>query len=160
MGDQEKEYQDPQAVTLKRGTLWVQGKGKGSPWHLVQSCLTLGRSAHPCFQAIEPVFCPKTVSVVMWPARLGTECCYLPTEVVPIYLLAFLHIFKLLGWQELGQAPGPHSVTWIWSYDCWPSDLAAQRCLWFNPQYHHTPQILATIVNNYSQELLSSCKFV
>ena len=29
------------------------------------------------------------------------ECRYLPTEVIPIYLLAFLHAFELLGWQEL-----------------------------------------------------------
>ena len=33
-----------------------KGKGKGSPWHLVQSCLTLGCGAHPRFQAIEPAF--------------------------------------------------------------------------------------------------------
>ena len=33
---------------------WI--KNKGSPWHLVQSCLTLGRGAHPRFQAIEPAF--------------------------------------------------------------------------------------------------------
>ena len=38
---------------------------------------------------------------------------YLPTEVVPIYLLTFLHAFELLGWQELGQAMGAHSVVWI-----------------------------------------------
>ena len=66
-----------------------------------------------------------------------TECCYLPTVVVPIYLLAFLHAFELLGWQELGQATG--AVAWIQSYDCWSSDLAAQRLLWFNPQPHHAP---------------------
>ena len=62
---------------------------------------------------------------------------YLPTEVVPIYLLAFLHAFELLGWQELGQVTGAHSVTWIRSYDGCSSDLAAQRFLWFNPQRHH-----------------------
>ena len=80
--------------------------------------------------------CPKTVSVVTWPARLDTKRCYLPTEVVPIYLLAFLHAFELLGWQELGQSDGS-SVTWIQSYDCWSSELAAQRLLWFYPQRHH-----------------------
>ena len=41
--------------------------------------------------------------MVMWPAQLDTEHCYLPTMVVPIYLIAFLHAFELLGWQELGQ---------------------------------------------------------
>ena len=38
------------------------------------------------------------------------ECRYLPTVVVPIYLLGFLHAFELLGWHELGQATGVHSV--------------------------------------------------
>ena len=69
--------------------------------------------------------------------QLDTERRYLPTVVVPIYLLAFLHAFELLGWQELGQATGAHSVEWIRSYDCWSSDLAAQRLLQFNPQHHH-----------------------
>ena len=59
---------------------------------------------------------------------------YLPTKVVPIYLLAFLHAFELLDWQELGQATGAHSVAWIRSYDGWSYDLAAQRLLPFNPQ--------------------------
>ena len=45
---------------------------------------------------------------------LDTERCYLLTEVVPIYLLAF----ELLGWRELGEATGAHSVAWIRSYDC------------------------------------------
>ena len=75
--------------------------------------------------------------MVTWPACLDTERCYLPTVVVPIYLLEFLHAFKLLGWQELGQATGAHSVAWIRSYDCRSSDLAAQRLLQFNPQRHH-----------------------
>ena len=44
--------------------------------------------------------CPKTVSVVMWPEQLDMEHHYLLTEVVPIYLLTFLHAFELLGWQE------------------------------------------------------------
>ena len=60
---------------------------------------------------------------------------YLPTVVVPIYLLAFLHAFELLGRQELGA----HSVMWIRSYDGWSSDLAAQRLLQFNTQHHHVP---------------------
>ena len=67
---------------------------------------------------------------------------YLPAVVVLIYLLIFLHAFELLGWQELGQATGAHSVVWIRSYDCWSSDLAAQRLLWFNPQRHHVPQVV------------------
>ena len=75
----------------------------------------------------------------MWPARLDMEHCYLPTEVVPIYLLTFLHAFELLGWQELGQVMGAHSVVWIQSYDCWSSDPAAQRLLRFNPQRHYVP---------------------
>ena len=75
----------------------------------------------------------------MWPARRDTERCYLLTVVVPIYLLAYciLHAFKLLGWWELGQATGAHSITWIRSYDCRSSDLAAQRFLRFNLQHHH-----------------------
>ena len=60
-------------------------------------------------------------------SRLDTEHCDLPTEVVPIYQLTFLHAFKLLDWQELGQATGAHSVTWIRSDDSGSSDLAAQR---------------------------------
>ena len=42
----------------------------------------------------------------MWPAGLDTERRYLPTKVVPICLLAFLHALELLGWQELGQSDG------------------------------------------------------
>ena len=75
----------------------------------------------------------------MWPVRLDTECHYLPTEVVPIYLLTFLHAIELLGWQELGQVTGAYSIAWIRSYNCWSSDLAAQRLLQFNPQRHHIP---------------------
>ena len=41
--------------------------------------------------------------MVTWPVRLDTERRDLPTEVVPIYLLTFLHAFKQLGWQELGK---------------------------------------------------------
>ena len=51
--------------------------------------------------------------MVTWPAQLDMERRDLPTEVVPIYLLAFLHAFEWLGWQELGQATGAHSVVWI-----------------------------------------------
>ena len=40
--------------------------------------------------------------MVTWLARLDTEHRYLPTVVVPIYPLAFLHAFKLLCRQELG----------------------------------------------------------
>ena len=69
--------------------------------------------------------------------RLDMKCSYLPTVVVPVYLLAFLHAFERLGWQELGQATGAHSVVWIQSYDCWSSDLVAQRLLQFNPQCYH-----------------------
>ncbi|XP_072851515.2 fibronectin type 3 and ankyrin repeat domains protein 1 isoform X1 [Pogona vitticeps] len=47
------------------------------------------------------------------------------------------------GWQELGQATGAHSVAWMRSYDCWSSDLAAQRLLRFNPQRHHVPLVLS-----------------
>ena len=62
------------------------------------------------------------------------ECRYLPTMVVSIYSI-YLHLyaFELLGWQQLGQVMGAHSVMWIQSYDCWSSDLAAQRLLRFNP---------------------------
>ena len=75
----------------------------------------------------------------MWPERLQTERCDLPTKAVPIYLLAFLHAFEWLGWQELGRAMGAPLITWIQSYDSWSSDLAAQRLLQFNPQRHHVP---------------------
>ena len=77
--------------------------------------------------------------MVTWPAQLDTKCRYLPTEVVPIYLLTFLHAFEWLGWQELGQATGAHPVAWIRSYNGWSSDLAAQRLLRFNAQRHHVP---------------------
>ena len=76
--------------------------------------------------------------MVTWPAQLDMECHYLPTVVVPIYsIYSHLHAFKLLGWQELGQATGAHSIVWIQSYNCWSSDLAAQRLLQFNSQQHH-----------------------
>ena len=77
----------------------------------------------------------------MWPARLDTEQHYLTTEVVPIYQLPFLHAFERLGWQELGQATGAHSIAWIRSYDGWSSDLAA--LLRFNPQRHHVPKTVS-----------------
>ena len=64
---------------------------------------------------------------------------YLPTVVVHIYLLTFLHAFEQLGGQELGQATGAHSVAWIRSYDSWCSDLVTQRLLWFSSQCHHVP---------------------
>ena len=83
--------------------------------------------------------------MVTWPARLDPERCYLPTEVVPIYLLAFLHAFELLDWQELGQATGAHSVAWIQSYKLRSSDLAAQRLLQFNLQRHHVPITLVSL---------------
>ena len=69
--------------------------------------------------------------------------------VVPIYLLACIHSFELLGWQELGQAMGAHSVVWIRSYDCWSSDLAAQMLLWFNLQRHHVPSEMEVFVYKY-----------
>ena len=77
--------------------------------------------------------------MVTWPRDLDTERHDLPTVVVPIYLLAFLHAFERLAWQELGQVMGAPSVAWIRSYDGWSSDLAAQRLLRFNPQGHHVP---------------------
>ena len=77
--------------------------------------------------------------MVTWPAQLNMECRYLSALVVPIYLLAFLYAFELLGWQELGQVMGAHSVMWIRSYNCRSSDLAAQRLLRFNLQHHHVP---------------------
>ena len=104
----------------------------------LDNCLVMSDSRGPCsspFPSRRASVCPKTVSVVMWPARLDTERCYLPTKVVPIYLLAFLHAFELLSWQELGQATGAHSVAWIQSYNCCSSDLAAQRLLQFNPPH-------------------------
>ena len=72
--------------------------------------------------------------MVTWPAQLDTERHSLPIVVVPVYLLTYLHAFELLGWQELGQAMGAYSVAWIQSYDCWSSDLAAQRLLQYNMQ--------------------------
>ena len=70
------------------------------------------------------------------------ERCYLPTKVVPIYLLTFVHAFERLGWQEQGQATGAPSIVWIRSYDCCSSDLAAQRLLRFNLKRHHVPLFL------------------
>ena len=75
--------------------------------------------------------------MVTWPARQDMECHYLPTEVVPIYIYLHLHDFELLGWQDLGQATGAHSVMWIQSYDCWSSDLATQRLPQFNLHHPH-----------------------
>ena len=80
----------------------------------------------------------------MWPAQLDTERHDLPTEVVLIYLLAFLHPFELQGWQELGQAMGARSVAWIRSYNSWSSDLAAQRLLRFNHHHIPCPSLLGT----------------
>ena len=77
-------------------------------------CPTLRGGVHPISKPQSQL---KTVSVVTRPARLDTQRHYLSTKVVPIYLLTFLRAFKLLGWQELGQATGAQSVTWIRSYD-------------------------------------------
>ena len=93
--------------------VWSASLGKGSPSHLVQSCPILGVGAHPHFQATEPAFVCRQFSVVTWPVQLDMEHCYLPTVVVPIYLLAFLHAFELLGWKQLGQPTGAHSIVWI-----------------------------------------------
>ena len=67
-----------------------------------------------------------------------------------LFIYSHLHAFKLLGWQELGQATGAHSVMWIRSYDCMSSDLAAQRLLQFNLQHHHIPLLV----------LLAKCKII
>ena len=77
--------------------------------------------------------------MVTWPARLDTEHRDLPTEVVPIYRLAFLDAFKLLAWQELEQVLGAPSIMWVRSCDGWSSDLAAQGLLQFNLQQRHIP---------------------
>ena len=69
--------------------------------------------------------------------RHGMAVTFPPWWYLFIYL--HLHAFELLGWQELGQVTGVHSVAWIQSYDCWCSDFAAQRLLWFNLQCHHVP---------------------
>ena len=76
--------------------------------------MTLGRGAHPHFQAVEPAFVRTQFP---WSARLEMERHYPPTLVVPIYLLTFLHAFKLLAWQELEQAMGAHSIAWIQTAD-------------------------------------------
>ena len=115
------------------------GKGKDSPWQFVQLCPTLGHGTHPRLQAIELAFVQRQSSVVTWPALLDTECHDLPTKVVPIYLLAFLHAFERLGWRELGQATGARCIAWIQSYNCWSSDPTAQRLLRFNIQCHRVP---------------------
>ena len=59
-----------------------------------------------------------------------------------LFIYLHLHAFELLGWQELGQVMGAHSIVWIQSYDCWSSDLAVQRLLWFNPKHHDIPHKL------------------
>ena len=76
--------------------------------------------------------------------------------MVPIYLLTFLRAFEWLGWQELGQATGAHSIAWIRSYDGWSSNLAAQRLLWFNPQCHHVPHAMYS-THYYHKVHLNPC---
>ena len=59
----------------------------------------------------------------------------------------------MLGWQELGQATGAHSVVWIRS-DCLSSDLAAQRLLWFNSQRHHVSFHLEELLAKLAKDML------
>ena len=83
--------------------------------------------------------CPKTIfrGPVTSMTRHGMP---LPSHHGGTYLsIRILHAFEPLGWQELGQAMGAHSVTWIRSYNCRSSDLAVQRLLRFNLQRHHIP---------------------
>ena len=52
-------------------------------------CSTLGGGAHPRFQAVEPTFVRRQFPWSHGQCDLDTERRYLPTEVVPINLLAF-----------------------------------------------------------------------
>ena len=102
----------------------------------VQSCSTLGGGAHPRFQAIEPAFCPKTI--FPWShgqCDLDTECCYLPTEVVPIYLIAFacFRTARLVrSWDKRWE------LTTSRGFDLTTAGLLTlqQRLLQFSPQCH------------------------
>uniref|UniRef100_A0A2D4IUR9 Uncharacterized protein n=1 Tax=Micrurus lemniscatus lemniscatus TaxID=129467 RepID=A0A2D4IUR9_MICLE len=70
----------------------------------VQSCPTLGHSAHLCPALSKDIFCGH----VAWLHALNTATFLLK------YLLtySYLHAFKLLGRQELGQGMGAHSHAW------------------------------------------------
>ena len=103
-------------------------KGEGSPWQFVHFCPTLRGGAHLRFQ---PSVCPKTIFHGHM-ASMTRHRTPLPSHHGGTYLSTrSLHAFKLLGWRELGQAMGAHSVAWIRSYGCRSSDLAAQRLLYF-----------------------------
>ena len=119
-------WQEQGQATGAHSVAWIRSYDSWSSDLAAQRLLRFDPQCHciPHLQAIEPAFVQR-VSVVTWPARLDTECRDLPTEVVPIYPLAFLHAFELLGWQELGQVTGAHSVVWIRSFDGWASDFAA-----------------------------------
>ena len=105
----------------------------------VQSCSTLGGGAHPRFQAIEPEFLSK--DNLPWSrgqCDLDTECCYLPTEVVPIHLLAFA-CFRTARLAGAGISDGS-SLHHVDSILRLLGLLTLQhRLLRFSPQRHHVP---------------------
>ena len=100
--------------------------------------------------------------------RHRTPLTFPPRWYLFIYSqFCILHAFEPLGWWGLRQVTRAHSVTWIQSYDCRSSDLAAQRLQWFNPQCHHVPSYLelsnqsshkkSSIVTCALAEILVSC---
>ena len=70
--------------------------------------------------------------------RLDTECCYLPTEVVPIYLLAFA-CFQTA--RLVGAGTKRRALTPLRGFDLTTAGLLTlqHRLLRFSPQRHHVP---------------------
>ena len=123
--------------------------GEGSSW---QFCPVVSDSRRWCsspFPTHRASVCLQTIlrGHVASVTRHGTPFTFPLRWSLFIYLhFCILHAFELLGWRELGQETGAHSVVWIRSYDCRSSDLATQRLQQFNLQRHHI-SITITIMN-------------
>ena len=117
----------------------------------VQLCPTLGCSAHPCLQAIEPVFVRRQFPWSRGQCDLDTEHCYLPTEVVPIYLLP-LACFRTARLAGAGTSDG-RSLRRMDSILRLLGLLTLQhRLLRFSPQCHHVPQGDIEVCKTITQE--------
>ena len=85
------------------------------------------------FLEIKKTSSPKglEVSMVTWPARLDTECCYLSTEVLPIYLLAFacFRTARLAGAGTSNGSPLRRVDFILWQLVFWPCSTEVSAVL-------------------------------
>ena len=77
------------------------------------------------FQAVQPALVQRQFLLSRGQHDYRT-LFYLPTKMVPIYLLSFACFQTARLARRWDKVTGGHSVAWIRSYDCWSSDPAAQ----------------------------------